>query len=80
MMSKVCPPTVIVAVRCVCVVFCVAEKLSVPSPVPVAPEVIVNQLPSLVATAVQAQPAVAPTRAVPFCTVLSMIEKIGEME
>lgn len=61
---RVCPAIVTVPVRLVVLVFCETVKLTVPLPEPVAPEVMVIQV--SLDVAVQLQPAVVVTAALPL--------------
>jgi uncharacterized membrane protein len=75
--EKVCPATVIVPVRAG-PVLAAAEKLTVPSPLPLAPAVMVIQASLLVA--VQVQPAAAVTLVEPAPPAAAMVWLAGLME
>ena len=62
---KVAPPMVSVPVRLLVDVFAAALKLTVPFPVPLAPEVMVSQVAPVSATQEHPDPAVTPTLPVP---------------
>ena len=73
---KVCPATVSVPVRAVVAGLAVALKATVPLPLPLAPDVIVNQ--DVVVEAVQAQLEAAVTPTLPVDAVAPTVAAVDD--